>query len=160
MIASYHQELSAGWGQNASVNGMSTLPQNTLILTSEPFIGFMPVDLRAWIETHNNDRDLATAFAEVHNHVGLLGHELDETEDLWLVYAFEAWWEVEQELYNIIYASMRRSNACGKTSYNLQTEGLYYLVKPFMEASGYQDGAGWWIRSDEKLQGPAILIGL
>jgi hypothetical protein len=131
---------------------MGKLPENTLILTSEPFVGFMPSDLRVWLTDHNSDIDLACALAEVNDHVGLLGHELDEVEDRWLLYAYEVWWEVELELYDLIFDSMKRSNQRGETKYNLTQEGLYYRVKPFMERNGYQDGSGWWVKLEEELR--------
>lgn len=130
---------------------MGKLPENTLILTAEPFVGFMPPDLRAWLADHNADTDLASALAEVNDHVGFLGHELDEVEDRWLLYAFEAWWEVELELYDLIFDSMKRSNQRGETEYNLTQEGLYYRVKPFMERNGYRDGSGWWVKLEEDI---------
>lgn len=131
---------------------MGRLPENTLILTTEPFVGFMPSDLRMWLTDHNTDADLASALAEVNDHAGLLGHELDEVEDRWLLYAFEAWWEVELELYDLIFESMKQSNQRGETKYNLTQEGLYYRVKPFMERNGYQDGSGWWVKSKEEFR--------
>ena len=131
---------------------MGRLPENTLILTTEPFVGFMPSDLRMWLTDHNTDADLASAKAEVNDHAGLLGHELDEVEDRWLLYAFEAWWEVELELYDLIFESMKQSNQRGETKYNLTQEGLYYRVKPFMERNVYQDGSGWWVKSKEEFR--------
>lgn len=131
---------------------MGKLPENTLILTTEPFVGFMPSDLRMWLTDHNTDADLASALAEVNDHAGLLGHELDEVEDRWLLYAFEAWCEVELELYDLIFESMKQSNQRGETKYNLTQEGLYYRVKPFMERNGYQDGSGWWVKSKEEFR--------
>ena len=86
---------------------MGRRPENTLILTTDPFVGFMPADLKAWVKSHHADPELATALAEVNNHVGLLGHELDEVDDPWLVYAFEDWYELELELYELIFNSMR-----------------------------------------------------
>lgn len=131
---------------------MGKLPENTLILTTEPFVGFMPSDLRMWLTDHNTDADLASALAEVNDHVGLLGHELDEVEDRWLLYAFEAWWEVELELYDLIFESMKQSNQRGETKFNLTQEGLYYRAKPFMERNGYHDGSGWWVKSKEEFR--------
>ena len=131
---------------------MGKLPENTLILTAEPFVGFMPSDLRAWLTNHNSDADLACALAEVNDHAGLLGHELDEIEDRWLLYAYETWWEVELELYDLIFDSMKRSNQRGETEYNLTQEELYYCFKPFMERNGYRDGAGWWVKLEEELR--------
>lgn len=138
---------------------MGKRPENTLLLTTSPFVGFMPADLQEWLKSHHADSDLATALAEVNNHVGLLGHELDEVNDPWLIYAFEAWYEIELELYDLIFESMRESNQRGETSYSLSQESLYYRVAPFMEKNGFQDGAGWWVKSDEKLRGPVIMVG-
>ena len=130
-----------------------------MILTTEPFVGFMPADLRAWITEHSSDQNLAMALAEVHNRVGILGHELDETDDHWLIYAYEAWWEVEKELYDLIVASMRHSNQQGKTNYNLSQTGLHWLVKPFMEKNGFRDGTGWWVQTDTELHETVVMLG-
>lgn len=138
---------------------MAKYPRNTLILTTEPFVGFMPADLRAWITEHSSDQNLAMALAEVHNHVGILGHELDETDDHWLIYAYEVWWEVEKELYDLIVASMRHSNQQGKTNYNLSQTGLHWLVKPFMEKNGFWDGTGWWVQTDTELHETVVMLG-
>lgn len=121
--------------------------ENTLILTTEPFVGFMPNDLRGWLRSNREDKDLATALAEVHNHTGCLGHELDESNDQWLTYAFEEWWKLEKELYELIRSSMQQANQSGRANYDLAQNGLYYLVKPFMEANGYRDGSGWWVKN-------------
>lgn len=126
------------------------LPNNTLILTKEPFLGFMPADLRTWLRDHSEDSDLAVALAEVSNHTGRLGHELDETDDHWLVYAHEAWWELEKELYDRIISSMKQANLNGEANYNLKLAGLYNVVKPFMEKNGFRDGSGWWLPNKEK----------
>ena len=138
---------------------MANYPRNTLILTTEPFVGFMPADLRAWIAEHSSDPYLAMALAEVHNHVGILGHELDDVDDHWLVYAYEAWWDVEKELYELIIASMCRSNQQGKTTYNLSQPGLHWLVKPFMEKNGFRDGTGWWVPTETEIDGTVVMLG-
>lgn len=127
---------------------MANYPNNTLILTQHPYVGFMPEDLRLWIAEHSSDSDLATALSAVHNHIGRLGHELGECDDYWLIYAYDAWCAVETDLYELIILSMRISNRKGETSYNLQHNGLYWLVKPFMEKYGFRDGYGWWIQAD------------
>ena len=138
---------------------MANYPRNTLILTTEPFVGFMPTDLRAWIAEHSSDPDLAVALAEVHNHVGILGHELDDVDDHWLIYAYEAWWDVEKELYDLIIASMRRSNRRGETDYNLSQSGLHWLVKPFMERNGFRDGTGWWVQTETEIDWTVVMLG-
>ena len=122
-----------------------SLPNNTLILTKEPFVGFMPADLRIWLRGHNKDADLAVALAEVNNHTGRLGHELDEVNDHWLVYAYEEWWKLEKELYDLVISSMRQANLRGEANYDLERIGLYNIVKPFMEKNGFRDASGWWV---------------
>ena len=111
--------------------------KNTLILTRDPFFGFMPCDLRLWLEGHTTDHDLATAFAEVHSRTGLLGHELDETDDPWLLYAFEEWWSIQEYLYEQIIRSMQQANQSGTENYDLSQKGLHFLIKPFMERNGF-----------------------
>ena len=130
-----------------------SLPNNTLILTKEPFAGFMPADLRAWLQDHNKDADLATALTEVSNHTGRLGHELDEVNDCWLIYAHDEWWELEKELYNLIISSMRQANLRGEENYDLERGGLYNIVKPFMEKNGFADGSGWWLPRESAKRG-------
>ena len=121
------------------------LPNNTLILTKEPFVGFMPTDLRVWLQDHNKDADLAMALAAVSNHTGSLRHDLDEVDDYWLLYAYEEWWEIEKELYDMIIFSMKQANMREETNYDFEQVGLYNVVKPFMKKNGFRDGAGWWI---------------
>lgn len=122
-----------------------SLPNNTLILSKEPFVGFMPADLRIWLRDHNKDADLAIALAEVSNHTGLFGHELGEVDDHWLAYAYEEWWELEKELYDLIIFSMKQANMREETNYDLARVGLYNIVKPFMEKNGFRDASGWWV---------------
>lgn len=138
-------KFSAGWGHNTNIHAM----ENTLILTTEPFVGFMPADLRNWLQRNSKDEDLAVAMTEVHNHVGCLGHELDESDDRWLTYVFEEWWALEKEICEMITGSMRQANLSGEANYDLEQSELYYLVKPFMEKNGYRDGHGWWIAEND-----------
>ena len=44
---------------------MTKYPENTLILTVDPFVGFMPNELRAWLCEHTDDASLAAALAAV-----------------------------------------------------------------------------------------------
>lgn len=108
-------------------------------------MGFMPADLRIWLRDHNKDADLATALAEVSNHTGYLGHDLGEVDDHWLTYAYEEWWEIEKELYDLIIFSMKQANMREETNYDLARVGLYNIVKPFMEKNGFRDASGWWV---------------
>ena len=114
-------------------------PNNTLILTREPFVGFMPADVRSWLQDHGDDRNLATAFAEVSNKTGCLGHELGETDDPWITYAYEEWRELYQEIHRQVLAAIGRENM------DRFNPGGYRFAEPFMEKNGYRDGSGWWI---------------
>lgn len=124
-------------------------PTNTLILTTEPFVGFMPEDLRSWLRVYDGDGNLAQALAAVSNHTGDLGHEMGESEDYWLLYTYDAWSELEKEICEMIRESLKRSNQDRYTEYDLSEQRLYYLVKPFMEQNGFRDGSGWWILKEE-----------
>lgn len=70
---------------------------------------------------------------------------MDEVNDHWLVYAYEEWWELEKELYDLVISSMRQANLRGEANYDLEQIGLYNIVKPFMEKNGFRDGLGWWV---------------
>ena len=137
---------------------MGRFLENTLILTVEPFVGFMPADLRAWLKENNADADLAAALAAVHNHIGTLGYELNEVDDPWLFYAFDAWYEIEAELYELIFKSMKQSNLRGETNYSFSQQGHYRLV-PFMERNGFRSGSGWWVKSDARWRKRKSSIG-
>ena len=128
---------------------MAKLPENTLILDVDPFVGFMPNEVRAWLEVHTDEVSLATALAAVHNQVGSLFHELDDSNDPWIIYSFESWRELEEELYESIFNIMAESNRRGNTLYDLNQQGWYFKAKPFMEKNGFIAGAGWWIRDEQ-----------
>ena len=127
---------------------MGRFVENTLILTSEPFVGFMPADLRSWLNAQDADSALAAALAVVSNHVIHLRHELGESNDPWLIYAFESWYEIELELYDMISKSMQQSNERGETNYDLAQAGRHYRLIPFMEKNGFRDGSGWWVKRE------------
>lgn len=114
---------------------MARYPQNTLILECVPFVGFMPVDVRQWLKEHLASKDLAGAMAGVANKVGELCHEADETDDPWIDYAVEEWWELYLELFDEIRAAM------GET-YDPAIRGSHYAIQTFMEQNGFRDGSG------------------
>lgn len=124
------------------------LPENTLVLTVEPFVGFMPNDIRLWLSEHTDECFMAAALAAVSNKTGSLGHELDDSDDYWLHYSYDKWWELEKELYDLIYKAMVSANQRGDASYDLSSKGWHYVVKPFMEKHGFRDGAGWWVANN------------
>lgn len=45
---------------------------------------------------------------------------------------------------------MKQANLNGEGNYDLEKEGLYNTVKPFMEKNGFIDGSGWWLPSKSK----------
>ncbi len=46
-----------------------------------------------------SDENLAIALAEVHNHLGRLGHEIGITDDPWLKYAYDKWVVLDKQIY-------------------------------------------------------------
>ena len=121
--------------------------ENDLMLDEEPFVGYMPHDVRAWVQEHHLESELACAMMIVHNRVGVLMHLCDESSDPWVDYAFEAWHDIETELAARIREILADENRTKGTAHTLDGIGTYYMVKPFMERNGYRDGAGWWIRT-------------
>ena len=72
--------------------------ENDLMLDEEPFVGYMPHDVRAWVQEHHLESELACAMMIVHNRVGVLMHLCDESSDPWVDYAFEAWCALNRSL--------------------------------------------------------------
>lgn len=118
-----------------------------MILDKEPFVGYMPEDIRNWMIKHNQESDIACAMMIVHNKTGMLIHLCDESYDPWINYAYEEWNEIETELIEHIRNILYAENKIRDTNYTLDGIGTYYLVKPFMERNGYRDDAGWWIKT-------------
>ena len=119
-----------------------------MILMHTPFERFMPIDIRSWISQNADDSNLAEVFAAVCNKTGCLMHEADGTDDPWISYAFDNWWELEIEIYEMIklrmecnsrYMNAKKSSACG----------IYSQVSPFMEMNGFRNGSGWWIKKTD-----------
>ena len=129
---------------------MAKLPENTLILITEPLVGFNPDDVRVWLTSHPDDHSLAIALAAVHNQTGSLGHELDDSDDPWLLYAYESWKELDQDLYTRVIGTMNAANQRGEASYDLSPKGWYNLAKPFMEKNGFMAETGWWVEMTEQ----------
>ncbi len=121
--------------------------ENYLIIDKEPFVGYMPDDIRNWLIEHNQEADIACVMMIVHYMVGMLSHLCDEVYDPWVKYAFEEWYEIETELAEKIRDILSVENKTKGTNYTLDGVGTYYLVKPFMERNGYRDSAGWWLKT-------------
>ncbi len=120
---------------------------NYLVIDREPFVGYMPNDIRNWLRDHDQESDIACVMAIVHNKVGILGHLCDEAYDPWVEYAYEEWYEIESELLEQIIIILSVENKTKGTDHTLTGAGLHYMIKPFMERHGYRDGAGWWIKA-------------
>ena len=116
---------------------------NSLILEQDPFVGFMPDDIRNWLSLHSQDENIALAMMHVHNKVGRLMHESEEYNDAWADFAFMEWKELETEITETIIRLLE-SNTFGKRE-SPERAGTYYRIKPFMERNGYRDYSGWWI---------------
>ena len=121
--------------------------ENYLIIDKEPFVGYMPNDIRNWMIEHNQESDIACAMMIVHNKAGMLMHLCDESNDPWIDYAFEEWYGIETELVERIRAILSVENKTKGTNHARDGIGTYYMVKPIMERNGYRDSAGWWIKT-------------
>jgi len=119
-----------------------------LILTDDPFCRFMPEDMEEWLNVNRDDKNLALALAAVHNHIGRLGHYFGETDDPWIQYAYDKWSTIDDRLYKEVLDRMEKSNQNGYTQYDLQKDGNYSKIVPFMKINGFRDGTGWWIKEN------------
>lgn len=117
-----------------------------MILDQPPFEGFAPSDLRAWLSLNFTESNLALAMEKVTVQVGMLLHDCDEYDDVWLDYCIQQWRELKLELKDNILRCLERDNTENGTCYPLTGVGDYQLIKPFMEKNGYRDGSGWWIK--------------
>ena len=125
--------------------------ENYLIIDHEPFVGYMPNDIRNWLTEHPQESDIASAMMIVHNKVDILMDVCEEVNDPWANYAFEEWNEIETELAERIRGILSVDNRTKDTNYTLDGIGTYYMVKPFMERNGYRDASGWWIKKRDAI---------
>lgn len=124
------------------------------VIQKEPIAGYTPAEALKWFAAVSNEKTVAAVHAVVANHVGLLGHELDES-DPWIEEAYDAWCDVENATYQRIWNILKVENDSDKANHTLSGIGAYYIVKPFMLRNGYRDGNGWWIENDE---GESLLL--
>ena len=117
---------------------------NYLVMDTQPFLGFMPEDIRLWLQAHNRESDLASAMMQVSTKVGVLMHECEG--DPWADYALEEWLDLENEIAERIKGILALENQTKGTGHRLDRAGLQILIRPFMERNGYRDGSGWWIK--------------
>ena len=113
-----------------------------LILDQEPFVGYMPNDLRSWLDKHHQEADIALAMMHVHNKLGMLMHECDTSKDAWLDYAYEEWYKLNSELILIISDYMNTRHE--QLSISPPFKGSHEMIKPFMIRYGFMDASGWW----------------
>ena len=113
---------------------------NLLILTKEPFVGFMPNDAREWLQAHTSEHELAVAFAHVDNKASQLVYACQDEDDYWADYSFEEWYDLSKELESKIRSVLKERNELLSTK-----SGSRYLLVPFMLSHGYRDGSGWWL---------------
>lgn len=124
-------------------------PENAYVMAGEPLPNTTPADIREWLKTHTEEKDLALSMALVHNESEWLGGNLDEMPEAEYQKAkvvYETWWALEKELYLRIISILQEENRSKGTNYPTSGIGLYYVVKLFMERHGYMDGAGWWVK--------------
>ena len=114
----------------------------SLILQLGAFAGKMPEDIKQLSLKCLPDASLTELYAVASNHLGVLMHEADGSDDVWTKYAFYEWWEVEELLLEEIF---RRMKEAGMLAEKPRT-GYHPAVEPLMEANGYRDGSGWWIK--------------
>ena len=122
------------------------IPENAVILCSEPLKGWTVDEMRMWISQHTEESDLATATALVDMKAGWLMHLTDDEGGE--IYSEEEhkWCELSNELYAKILSIMENENDTGIAYHDLTKAGLFYRIEPFMNRNGYRDGAGWWVK--------------
>ncbi|MBQ6066348.1 MAG: hypothetical protein IJK89_05965 [Clostridia bacterium] len=119
-----------------------------LVFDREPFVGFMPDDLRDWLKTHRQESDIALLVKLIHEKTAYVADGSDETGDVWAHYAYEEWFELEIELIELIKEILSAENRTKGTNYPLEGLGTHYVIRPFMERNGYRDCSGWWIKEE------------
>ena len=110
------------------------------MLTEEPFVGFMPNDVREWLQTHTSEQEMAVAFAHVDNQTSRLMCAGQDDDDYWIDYAFEEWYELAKEVEGKI-----QSVLIARGEQPASNCGGHYILIPFMARHGFRDGSGWWI---------------
>ena len=123
------------------------------VLYKEPLKDYTPNDIRAWLKNNAGDANLATAYAQVSNQVGWIGHEVDDPDNdektnKSIMERFEKWWALDKEIQQTIFTRIEAYNKERGTNYPTSGKGTHYLIEPFMNMNGYRDGCGWWVEDD------------
>ncbi len=132
------------------------LPDNGVgffAMTSEPLKGCTPDKMREILKRNDTDEVLAAVMAAVSNEAGWLGHDTDDPDNdeetiLRIIAEFDAWWELEKELFDEIVRRLEAENGTKGTAYRTGGIRMHKIIKPFMERNGYRDGAGWWVAAE------------
>lgn len=125
------------------------------VLYKEPLKDYTPNDIRAWLKNNTGDANLATAYAQVSNQVGWIGHEVDDPDNdektnESIMERFEKWWALDKEIQQTIFTRIEAYNKENGTNYPTSGKGTHYLIEPFMNMNGYRDGCGWWVEDDKE----------
>ena len=125
------------------------------VLYKEPLKDYAPNDIRAWLKNNTGDANLATAYAQVSNQVGWIGHEVDDPDNdektnKSIMEKFEKWWALDKEIQQTIFTRIEAYNKENGTNYPTSGKGTHYLIEPFMNMNGYRDGCGWWVEDDKE----------
>ena len=123
----------------------TSIDQSFLVLTKEPFIGYMPKDIYALISDEISEENLALVFVCVANKTGSLFCELDEGNE-WARHAFHAWDKIHEQLMEMIFAVLIEEGCISE----VPVTGKYYALKPFMERNGYHCPSGWWVPKENE----------
>lgn len=119
--------------------------QDLLILTWEPFVGFMSDDVRRWLEEEPSEERLALALSTVEKKAAFVRDEVYEADDVWEEYAACEWEDLVEELVYRIEAMLIAENQSG-ANHDLSAREWRQRIVPFMQRNGYEDCSGWWIR--------------
>lgn len=97
---------------------------------------------------------MATAYAQVSNQVGWIGHEVDDPDNdektnKSIMERFEKWWALDKEIQQTIFTRIEAYNKEHGTNYPTSGKGTHYLIEPFMNMNGYRDGCGWWVEEEK-----------
>ena len=114
-----------------------SIDQSMLVLTKEPFVGYMPKDIWTLNSGEISAESLALAFVCVSNKAGSLFRELDEGDE-WVRYAFHAWNEVQEQRMEMIFAILTEEGCISE----VPVTGKYYALNPFMERNGDHSPSG------------------
>lgn len=111
------------------------IPKRAMFMYGETRSDWSAGDVLDWIDKHHGDQSIADMMAQVHNHVGGMGHEYcdDNCDDE----TFNSWCAVETKLRDAIFEREGISS--------IEGVGWHNQIESYMKAHGYRDGSGWWI---------------